>query len=256
MAARAAAGISSVVMAPGRGFVSFEYRNRFGLELTDRPPKSNGMAARLAHVGDGPCGVKPSWLKWQPLSLSAFPHSSRQSEHAVTWISDGWPEKGAGPFGRNGPKGASPKKGPDFFSDPEGQKSYRDCDNFLPTETMMKRLGTEIPLAAALVLAVPLAGSAEPRPGDVFRESLWTKTDGDAGGTLRVGGRLGYGVGPVTLPQELDLTDAIRAEVVIEKLLCHDGTRGRARPRVDHRFRLAGRLGGCGPDRCHRVSGR
>jgi hypothetical protein len=83
-------------------------------------------------------------------------------------------------------------------------------------------------LAAALVLAIPLAGLAQPRPGDVFREYLWTKADGDAGGALRVGGRLGYGGGAVALPQELDLTDAMRAEVVIEKLLCHDGTRGLA----------------------------
>ena len=62
----------------------------------------------------------------------------------------------------------------------------------------------------------------------MFREYLWTKTDGDAGGALCLGGRFGYGGGPVTLPQELDLTDATRAEVVIEKLLCHDGTRGLA----------------------------
>jgi len=92
----------------------------------------------------------------------------------------------------------------------------------------MKQLRTGIPLAAALVLAIPPAGMAQPRPGDVFREYLWTKADGDAGGALRVGGRLGYGGGTVTLPQELDLTDATRAEVVVEKLLCHDGTRGLA----------------------------
>jgi hypothetical protein len=76
--------------------------------------------------------------------------------------------------------------------------------------------------------AVPPAVLAQPKPGDVFREYRWTKADGDAGGALRVGGRLGYGGGAVALPQELDLTDAMRAEVVIEKLLCHDGTRGLA----------------------------
>lgn len=69
----------------------------------------------------------------------------------------------------------------------------------------MKRLGTKTPLAAALLLAIPPAGLAQPRPGDVFREYLWTKADGNAGGAQRVGGRLGYGCGPVTLPQELDL---------------------------------------------------
>lgn len=93
---------------------------------------------------------------------------------------------------------------------------------------MMRRLGIEILLMAAMAPAVPPAVLAQPKPGDVFREYLWTKTDGDAGGALRVGGRLGYGGGPVMLPQELDLKDATRAEVVIEKLLCHDGTRGLA----------------------------
>ncbi len=32
---------------------------------------------------------------------------------------------------------------------------------------------------------------AAPQPGDVFREYTWWKTDGDAGGALRVGGREG-----------------------------------------------------------------
>jgi hypothetical protein len=65
-----------------------------------------------------------------------------------------------------------------------------------------------------------------PLPGDVFREYLWTHTAGDAGGSLRVGGRLDYGGGPITLPHDLDLNHASRAEVFVEKLLCHDGTRG------------------------------
>ena len=80
----------------------------------------------------------------------------------------------------------------------------------------------------ALCIVPASAVLAQPEPGDVFREYLWTKTDGDAGGALRVGGRLGYGGGPVALTHDLDLTDATRAEVVIEKLLCHDGTRGLA----------------------------
>jgi hypothetical protein len=92
----------------------------------------------------------------------------------------------------------------------------------------MKRLGTITALAAALVLVVAPSALAQPRPGDVFREYPWTNTDGDAGGALRVGGRIDYGGGPITLPRELDLAAAIRAEVVVEKLLCHDGTRGLA----------------------------
>jgi hypothetical protein len=68
--------------------------------------------------------------------------------------------------------------------------------------------------------------SGGPRPGDVFREYVWTNTRGDAGGALRVGGRVGYGGGPLPLPHRFDLEHATRAEIVLEKLLCHDGTRG------------------------------
>lgn len=84
------------------------------------------------------------------------------------------------------------------------------------------------PLTFLTLAIVPPASLAQPRPGDVFREYVWTRTDGDAGGALRVGGRLDYGGGPITLLQELELADATQAEVVIEKLLCHDGTRGLA----------------------------
>lgn len=78
---------------------------------------------------------------------------------------------------------------------------------------------------AAVLL--PLASLyAQPRSGDVFCEYHWTNAEGDAGGALRVGGRVGYGGGPVALPHDVDLEHATRAEVVIEKLLCHAGTRG------------------------------
>lgn len=78
---------------------------------------------------------------------------------------------------------------------------------------------------AALLLLGACCGCAQPQPGDVFREYLWTREEGASGGFLRVGGRLGYGGGPMVLPQRLDLEHAIRAEGVVEKLLCHDGTR-------------------------------
>jgi hypothetical protein len=67
-----------------------------------------------------------------------------------------------------------------------------------------------------------------PRPGDLFREYTWMHATGDAGGSLRVGGRLDYGGGPIPWPWTFDLEHAVRAEVVIEKLLCHEGTRGLA----------------------------
>mgnify|MGYP005842835967 CR=1 FL=1 len=77
---------------------------------------------------------------------------------------------------------------------------------------------------------VDAAAGAFPQPqaGDVFREYLWTNERGDAGGSLRVGGRLDYGGGPIPLDHALDLVQATRAEAVIEKVLCHDGTRGLA----------------------------
>ncbi len=77
---------------------------------------------------------------------------------------------------------------------------------------------------------------AAPRPGDLFREHRWTNKGGDAGGSLRVGGRLDYGGGPVELEHKLDLDAATRIEVVIEKLLCHDGTRGLAISVNDHEW--------------------
>jgi CubicO group peptidase (beta-lactamase class C family) len=67
-----------------------------------------------------------------------------------------------------------------------------------------------------------------PQPGDVLREYGWAHPSGDAGGSLRVGGRLDYGGGPIELQHELDLEHATKAEVVVEKLLCHDNTRGLA----------------------------
>ena len=95
-----------------------------------------------------------------------------------------------------------------------------------------------------LVSALPTAVAAEqsrgappfpqPEPGDVFREFRWTNVQGDAGGALRVGGRVGYDGSGIALPQEFDLSHATRAEVVVEKLLCHDGTRGLAISVNDH----------------------
>jgi hypothetical protein len=74
-----------------------------------------------------------------------------------------------------------------------------------------------------------------PQPGDLFREYTWMHASGDAGGSLRVGGRLDYGGGPIPWPQTFDLEHAVRAEIVIEKLLCHEGTRGLALSVNDHK---------------------
>jgi len=82
-------------------------------------------------------------------------------------------------------------------------------------------------------------GWTRPLPGDVFREYTWWNERGDAGGSLRVGGKEGeelpdrgwahdYINAPVILSQRLDLEHAVKAEVIVEKILCHDGTRGLA----------------------------
>ncbi len=89
-------------------------------------------------------------------------------------------------------------------------------------------------ICGVLLLHCSAAGWAAPRPGDLFREYRWTNRGGDADGALRVGGRLDYGGGPLTLPYALDLEHATRLEMVIEKLLCHAGTRGLAISINDH----------------------
>ncbi len=79
---------------------------------------------------------------------------------------------------------------------------------------------------------------ADPQPGEVFREYIWWKTHGDAGGALRVGGREGTTNWNTKIVNgyretvwidhghDTDLEHSIKAEVNLEKILCHDGTRG------------------------------
>ncbi len=92
--------------------------------------------------------------------------------------------------------------------------------------------GLDLPARFAVfvltVVSIAHAGDVGPAPGDVFREYRWTNQGGDAGGSLRVGGRLDYGGGPIEVSHDVDLQHATRVEVVVEKLLCHDGTRGLA----------------------------
>ena len=99
---------------------------------------------------------------------------------------------------------------------------------------------TERVAAVVLVLlGMAAAGRSQPVPGDVFREYTWWNEKGDAGGSFRVGGKdgetdpgrgwaLDYINAPVALDHDFDLEHALRAEVVIEKILCHDSTRGLA----------------------------
>jgi hypothetical protein len=81
-------------------------------------------------------------------------------------------------------------------------------------------------VAAVLIAAV--RAFSQPAPSDVFREYMWYNEGGDAGGSLRVGGRVGYDGGFIALEHDFDLEHATKAEVVIEKIQCHDGTTGLA----------------------------
>ncbi len=80
---------------------------------------------------------------------------------------------------------------------------------------------------------------AQPGPGDVFREYRWFHEKGDAGQAIRVGGKKGeshpdrgsdsgYINAPFTWPFVLDLQAAVKAEIVIEKIMCHEETTGLA----------------------------
>lgn len=80
---------------------------------------------------------------------------------------------------------------------------------------------------------------AQPAPGDLFREYRWFYEKGDAGQAIRVGGKQGqfhpdrgsehgYINASMQLPHDLDLDEAVKAEIVVEKILCHDGTTGLA----------------------------
>lgn len=79
--------------------------------------------------------------------------------------------------------------------------------------------------------------TAQPQPGDVFREYVWTTLpEGEL--FLRVGGRLDYQGTPekfpadhldqkgyLLFPDQLDLLNVIKAELTFEKLLSHEDTR-------------------------------
>ncbi len=94
-------------------------------------------------------------------------------------------------------------------------------------------------LALAIALFLYQNLGAQPVPGDVFREYRWFHEKGDAGQTIRVGGKQGqyhpdrgsahgYINAPFQWPFAIDLEEAIRAEIVLEKVLCHEGTTGLA----------------------------
>jgi hypothetical protein len=94
-------------------------------------------------------------------------------------------------------------------------------------------------------LSTCLSVFAQPKPNDIFREYSWTVPTPTKQGQepyLRVNGdgyyedqtRKGQSLFPegyindgwLVLPQNVDLKDAVKAEIVVEKMLCHDGSTG------------------------------
>ena len=90
----------------------------------------------------------------------------------------------------------------------------------------MIRIARSFSIFTLCLVSVIIQSAAQPNPGDVFREYYWYNKNGDAGQALRVGGKLDYGGRNITLSHDFDLENAIKAEVIIEKIQCHDGTLG------------------------------
>jgi hypothetical protein len=100
-----------------------------------------------------------------------------------------------------------------------------------PNPDNMKRVFLILPL-----LTVGLLTYAQPNPGDLYKEYTWYNASGNTDEALRVGGRLDYrlteeaedyiGEGLIKPPFHLTLEHAVKAELVIEKMLCHGDTKG------------------------------
>jgi len=94
-------------------------------------------------------------------------------------------------------------------------------------------------LVVCLSMLLYIKSTAQPASGDWFREYNWVTPDIEGNENfLRVGGNFdyrknvpkfpknAYKEGDILLTENVDLSGAIRAEVMIEKNLCHDYTTG------------------------------
>lgn len=90
---------------------------------------------------------------------------------------------------------------------------------------------------------VIIEGIAQPKPGDIFRDYVWVTPEESGYAFLRVIGDGDYREpvnfakvypencfedGWLKFPHNIDLKHAVKAEIQVEKLLSHDGTRGLA----------------------------
>jgi len=93
-------------------------------------------------------------------------------------------------------------------------------------------------LSLFLVFLTTIPSLSQPKPGEVFREYVWLpEMVAEQGKFLRVAGKLDYksntdhfpsemhNAGYIPLSQSLSLKDAIKAEIVIEKLGSHEDTK-------------------------------
>ena len=97
-------------------------------------------------------------------------------------------------------------------------------------------------LLALFAMITLFPAFTQPKPGDTFREYKWIPSlvEAENGKFLRVGGRLDYNTnkkhfpahhhdhGYIEIHEYVDLDRAIKAEVLVEKIGSHDGTKGLA----------------------------
>jgi hypothetical protein len=125
-------------------------------------------------------------------------------------------------------------------------QNYQKHNQVITKNKKTKNSNSQRPMKKLLLLLpilISLHAYAQPQPGDIFREYTWFVPDGIGNEPyLRVCGdgyyqdqtRKGQDLfgdnfvkdGWFTLKNSLDLKDAIKAEIVVEKMLCHDTSTG------------------------------
>lgn len=79
-----------------------------------------------------------------------------------------------------------------------------------------------------LIITTFIGCSYQKKSDIVFKEYYWFNENGGAGEALRVGGKLDEGNSIIKFGNNLNLENAIKVEVIVEKILCHGDTRGLA----------------------------
>ncbi|MEN8201154.1 MAG: hypothetical protein ABFS28_01070 [Bacteroidota bacterium] len=111
-----------------------------------------------------------------------------------------------------------------------------ECEDHIHEKYQLTLMKASIFVTVLYLVSCFGVAQAQPSPGDLFKEYTWHNEWGDCNGALRVGGKLDYQVqgmvihykdkGLIVPPFQVDLKKAIKAELVVEKMLCHGGTKG------------------------------